>query len=75
MSKIDIDPESLLVINSLGVLQRLRCPFCVVLICPVNGLDLGAKYQVQSVMQDAKGVLVYFVFGKAYYYFNFSIEA
>ena len=74
MTKITNDPNSLLVINSSGVLQRLRCPFLVKLIEPVKGLEFRGEYQVQSVMEDTNRVLVYFVLGKPYYYFNFCIE-
>lgn len=67
------DQESLLVVSQEGTLLRLRVPFRVQLISKVPELELLEYYQVQCVKQDSQEIMVYFIKGNAYYYFNFNI--
>lgn len=65
--------SSLLVVTVTGELRRLFCPFKVINSSRLNQLSYGLEYHVQAVRVSKEGILVYYVLGKPYYYFNFSI--
>jgi hypothetical protein len=66
--------SSLLVVTVTGELRRLFCPFKVTNSSKLNQLTYGHEYDVQAIRISKEGVLVYYVLGKPYYYFNFSIQ-
>ena len=65
--------DSILVINNRGVLQRLQCPFEVVVISDVGELQKGLICLVSAVKLDLSLIDVYIIRNKAYYFFNFRI--
>lgn len=65
--------DSILVINKTGQLQRLDCPFEVVVILDVGELYKGLKCLVSAVKLDLSLIDVYIIKNKAYYYFNFRV--
>lgn len=68
------DQESILVVDSMGLLRKIYCPFKVRVIIPIPVLTLDEYYHVQCVMQDRSGTLIYVIKGQNFFYFNFSIE-
>jgi hypothetical protein len=65
--------DSILVINKSGHLQRLDCPFEVVVIQDVGELYKGLICLVSAVKIDLTLVDVYIIRNKAYYFFNFRV--
>ena len=65
--------DSILVINSTGQLERLQCPFAVLVISDVGELSKGLQCLVSAVKLDLSLIDVYIIRDKAYYYFNFSV--
>ena len=65
--------DSILVINKHGHLQRLQCPFEVVVVTDVGELRKGLVCLVNAVKIDMSLIDVYIILNKAYYYFNFSV--
>lgn len=65
--------DSILVINKHGHLQRLDCPFEVVVIQDVGELYQGLICLVNAVKLDLRLIDVYIIGNKAYYYFNFRV--
>ena len=65
--------ESILVINNRGQLERLQCPFEVLVISDVGELLKGLKCLVSAVKLDLQLIDVYVIKGKAYYFFNFRV--
>ena len=65
--------DSILVINKQGHLQRLECPFEVVVITDVGELFKGLICLVSAVKMDLTLIDVYIIWNKAYYYFNFRV--
>ena len=65
--------DSILVINKQGQLQRLDCPFEVVVITDVGELYKGLICLVSAVKMDLTLVDVYIIRNKAYYFFNFRV--
>jgi len=65
--------DSILVINKMGHLQRLQCPFEVVVISDVGELYKGLICLVSAVKIDLHLIDVYVIRGKAYYFFNFRV--
>jgi hypothetical protein len=65
--------DSILVINMKGHLERLQCPFEVLVIQDVGELHKGLKCLVSAVKMDLTLVDVYIIHNKAYYFFNFSV--
>lgn len=60
-------PESILVINSKG-LRRLKCPFTVLLVISLEGLEEGEAYQVRLVLPHSYFKIVYMITGHKYQY-------
>jgi hypothetical protein len=67
------DPDCLFIVEPNGLLRKLHCPFKVKLTKNVPNLKLHDVYDVQAVMVSREGLLVYYVLGKAYFYFNFEV--
>jgi hypothetical protein len=65
--------DSILVINNHGHLQRLNCPFEVLVIQDVGELYKGLICLVNAVKIDISLVDVYTIRNKAYYFFNFRV--
>ena len=65
--------DSILVINKHGHLQRLDCPFEVVVIQDVGELCKGLICLVNAVKLDISLIDVYIIRNKAYYFFNFRV--
>lgn len=65
--------DSILVINKTGSLERLDCPFKVIVIHNVGELEEGLICLVNAVKLDLQLVDVYIIRNKAYYYFNFRV--
>ena len=65
--------DSILVINKTGQLERLDCPFSVVVIQDVGELVKGLICLVNAVKLDLNLIDVYIIGNKAYYFFNFRV--
>jgi hypothetical protein len=65
--------DSILVINKSGHLQRLQCPFEVMVILDVGELYKGLICLVNAVKLDMNLIDVYIIRNKAYYFFNFRV--
>jgi hypothetical protein len=65
--------DSILVINKVGHLKRLDCPFEVIVIQDVGELYKGLVCLVNAVKLDLTLIEVYIIRNKAYYFFNFRI--
>lgn len=65
--------ESILVINKHGHLERLDCPFEVIVIQDVGELSKGLICLVNAVKLDLTLIDVYIIRNKAYYFFNFRV--
>jgi hypothetical protein len=65
--------DSILVINKTGSLERLDCPFEVLVIQNVGELEKGLICLVNAVKMDLQLIDVYIIGNKAYYYFNFKV--
>lgn len=59
--------DSILVMNKIGHLQRLQCPFEVVVISDVGELQKGLICLVSAVKIDLTLIDVYIIKNKAYY--------
>jgi len=65
--------DSILVINKTGQIERLDCPFSVIVIQDVGELAKGLICLVNAVKLDLNLIDVYIIGNKAYYYFNFRV--
>ena len=65
--------DSILVINKTGQLERLDCPFEVLVIQDVGDLYKGLICLVNAVKIDLSLIDVYIIGNKAYYFFNFRV--
>jgi len=65
--------DSLLLINVEGKLQRLYCPFHVIVIHKVPNLYLGDIAKVEAVKITLRLEEVYIIEGEAYFVWNFKI--
>jgi hypothetical protein len=65
--------DSILVMSKSGQLQRLQCPFEVMVIQDVGELYRGLICLVSAVKIDLTLIDVYIIKGKAYYFFNFRV--
>ncbi len=65
--------DSILVINKTGQLQRLQCPFEVMVIQDVGELYRVLICLVSAVKKDLTLIDVYIIRDKAYYFFNFRV--
>ena len=65
--------DSILVMSKMGQLQRLQCPFEVIVIQDVGELFKGLICLVSAVKIDLSLIYVYVIKNKAYYFFNFRV--
>ncbi len=65
--------DSILILNKDGSIDRIYCPFAVVVINDVPGLKKWDIEHVTAVKMDLKLIEIYIVKGNAYYYFNFFL--
>lgn len=65
--------DSILVVNKTGQLERVDCPFEVLVIQDVGELEKGLICLVNAVKLDLQLIDVYIIRNKAYYYFNFRV--
>ncbi len=65
--------DSTLIINHMGRLERLCCPFYVRVIVSVHPLKKGSVKTVKAVKMSIELVDVYVIESKAYYFFNFRL--
>ena len=65
--------DSILVMNKVGDLQRLQCPFEVIVVQDVGELYKGLICLVSAVKIDLSLIDVYIIKNKAYYFFNFRV--
>jgi hypothetical protein len=65
--------DSILVMSKTGQLQRLQCPFEVMVIQDVGELYRGLICLVSAVKIDLTLIDVYIIRDKAYYFFNFRV--
>jgi hypothetical protein len=65
--------DSILVIRKTGQLERLHCPFEVLVIQNVGELHKGLICLVNAVKLDLTLIDVYVIGNKAYYFFNFRV--
>ena len=65
--------DSILVIGKTGQLERLQCPFEVMVISDVGELYKGLICLVSAVKIDISLIDVYIIRNKAYYFFNFRV--
>lgn len=68
-----IDPYSILVIDKYGQLQRIFCPFTVLVTIPVGKLHYGDIVAVEAVKITLELKDVFIIGGKAYYIIHFRI--
>jgi hypothetical protein len=62
-----------MVINESGELQRLNCPFLVVVKFKVGEFIKDELYWVSAVKMDDSLVDIYIIKSKAYFFYNFRI--
>lgn len=69
-----VSTDSLLVVNSKGILKRLYCPFKVVAIVDSPPqIIVGAFYMVEAVKMTLELKEVYIINGKGYFIWYFKI--
>ena len=68
-----VGTDSILIITKENRLKRVLCPFRVIVIVDVPGLEIGNIEYVTAVKMDIKLIDIYIVKGKAYYHFNFEL--
>ena len=68
-----VETDSILIINAVGHLERLWCPFKVVVIVDVHPLKKGQEKAVIAVKVAENLIDVYVIEGKAFYHYNFII--
>jgi len=69
----DVSPYSILIINHIGHLERLYCPFYVRVIADVHFLEKGSVKAVKAVKMSMELIDVYVIDSGTYYYYNFII--
>ena len=65
--------DSILIINRMGHLERLYCPFYVLVVVDVHILKKGSVKTVKAVKMSLELIDVYIIESKAYYHFNFRL--
>lgn len=66
-------PDSLLIVDSHGMLVRIHCPFRVIVNQSVGDLHTGQLVSVMAVKMSLDLKLVYVIDGTAYYHHYFRI--
>jgi len=65
--------DNILVITSEGQLERIYCPFLVIVVISIPPLIEGDIKQVTAVKVSLELIDVYIIEGRAYYHFNFRL--
>lgn len=65
--------DSILIINRIGQLERLYCPFYVLVVVDVHILKKGSVKAVKAVKMSLELIDVYIIESKAYYHYNFLL--
>lgn len=68
------DANSILLVNQVGILRILYCPFRVKCNQQIGALQPGMTVWVEKVGMDDAGILIYFIMGRPYYYWAFEIN-
>ena len=68
-----VKTDSVLIINAQGHLERLWCPFIVIVMVDVHPLIKGQEKAVIAVKVADNLIDVYVIEGKAFYHYNFRI--
>ena len=68
-----VGTDSILVIDRVGKLRRIYCPFRVIVVIPVGEYDAGMIVMVEAVKMTLELRDVFVVERKAYYLVNFEI--
>ena len=68
-----VSHNSILIINNIGHLERLYCPFYVRVVLDVHSLEKGAVKAVNAVKMSIELIDVYIIESKAYMHYNFII--
>lgn len=69
-----VESYSILVINNQGQLQRIHCPFEVIVRKDIHALSKGQRTAVKAVKTDPDTFLdIYVIDGRAYYGYNFIV--
>ena len=65
--------ESILIINTWGMIERRLCPFFVIVVKEVPPLVRSTVVMVTAVRMSMELIDVYIVKNKAYHYYNFIL--
>lgn len=65
-------PNELYIVTQDNLLKLLICPFKVVLLVEIGGLNKGNIYYVEEVKITRGLVTVYLIKGQAYFYYHFD---
>lgn len=68
-----IDPFQIMVVNRKGVLRKVRCPFRVLCISPVESIKDNSFCYVQRVSGEQGNKIYYLIEGKYYPHWHFRI--
>ena len=69
----ELSPYSILIINHIGHLERLYCPFYVRVIADIHLLKKGSVKAVKAVKMSIELIDVYVIDSGAYYFYHFTI--
>ena len=69
------DPNSILLVNGIGEMRKLYCPFQVMALEDVQKLKKGVVIWVDQVATNDKDQLLYVIFANHYKYKYFKILA
>ena len=69
-----VKTDSILIINAEGHLERLWCPFKILVIVDVHPLKKGQEKAVIAVKMADNLIDVYIIDEKAFYYYNFNLS-
>ena len=69
------DSNSILIINSNGVIRRLHTPFKVKCAIDIGRFKVGSIVYVEEVTEGDKDELIYIIGNGAYFHKHFSIMA
>jgi hypothetical protein len=69
------DSGSILLVNHIGLLRKLFCPFRVKTIVPIGTFKPNMYLWVDEVASNSRDELIYWILGKPYLYFQFEIKA
>lgn len=71
---IRISPNSLLILNKSGKLQRLFVPFIVICVAEIQEIKIGEKLEVTAVISTKRVAIVYIIQGRPYAHYFFVVN-